>query len=133
MPKKPEPQSYEVAIYSKPELDNNEVYRVIKQIFTDIQRTQAQHAVWADWTGELLKIHYHSYEMFMPERMRDVEARSAEVIKKTVDMLKKEFKDRTGKNLKMVEQKGMADSAKEKVSLNQRFYYKSWRFYKISF
>lgn len=133
MPKKPEPQSYEVAEYSEPTLDNNEVYRVIKQIFVDIQRTQAQNAVWADWTGDLLKVHYHSYEMFMPEKMREVEARADEIFKNTVKMIKKEFKDRTGATLKLVEQKELADSAREKVSMNQRFYFKAWRFYKISF
>ena len=133
MPKKPEPQSYEIAEYSEPELDNNEAYRVIKQIFVDIQRGQAQNAVWADWTGDMLKIHYHSYEMFLPENIRQIEERADEIIKNTVKMIKKEFKDRTGKALKLVEQKDMADSAREKVSLNQRFYFKAWRFYKISF
>ena len=133
MPKKPEPQSYEIAEYSEPELDNNEAYRVIKQIFVDIQRGQAQNAVWADWTGDMLKIHYHSYEMFLPENIRQIEERADEIIKNTVKMIKKEFKDRTGKALKLVEQKDMVDSAREKVSLNQRFYFKAWRFYKISF
>ena len=133
MPKKPVAQSYEVAEYSEPALDNNEAYRVIKQIFTDIQRTQAQHSVWADWTGDMIKVHYHSYESFMPEKMRDVEARADEIFKNTVKMMKKEFKDRTGATLKLVEQKEMSDSAREKVSLNSRFYFKAWRFYKISF
>lgn len=133
MPKKPVAQSYEVAEYSKPALDNNEAYRVIKQIFVDIQRTQAQHAVSADWTGEMLKIKYMSYEMFMPEKMRDVEARADEIFKQTVKLIKKEFKERTGATLKLVEQKEMGDSAREKVSLNQRFYFKAWRFYIISF
>lgn len=133
MAKKPEPQTYEVAEYSEPTLDNNTAYRVIKQIFVDVQRTQAQYAVGADWTGDMLKIKYHSYEMFMPERMREVEARAEEVFKQTVKMLKAEFKDRTGATLKLVEDKSKADSSREKVSLNQRFYFKAWRYYKISF
>ena len=127
MPKTVEPQGWEIAAYSEPELDNNGAYRVIKQIFVDIQRGQSQNAVWADWTGDMLKIHYHSYEMFMPERMKEISARSEEVFKQTVKMLKKEFKDRTGKTLKLVEEKEFADSACEKVSLNQRFYYKIGR------
>ena len=133
MAKKPEPQSYEVAEYSEPALDNNTAFRVIKQIFVDVQRTQAQYAVGADWAGDMLKIKYHSYEMFMPERMAEVEARSEEVFKQTVKMLKAEFKTRTGATLKLVEDKSKADSSREKVSLNQRFYYKAWRYYKISF
>jgi len=133
MPKKPEAQSFEVAEYSEPALDNQEVYSVIKQVFVDMQRTQSQHAVWADWSGDMLKIHYHSFEAFMPEKMRDVEQRANEIITNTVKILKKEFKERTGKTLKLADQKEMADSAREKVSLNQRYYYKAWRFYKISF
>ena len=133
MPKKPVAQSYEVAEYSESALDNNEAYRVIKQVFVDIQRTQAQHAIGADWTGDMLKIKYMSYEMFMPEKMREVEQRADEIFKNTVKMLKKEFKDRTGATLKLVEQKEMGDSSREKVSLNQRYYFKAWRFYKISF
>ena len=133
MPKKPEPQSYEVTEYSTPELDSAGAFRVIKQIFTDVQRTQAQFAVSADWTGDLLKIKYHSYEMFLPERIAEIEKRANEVFTMTVKMLKKEFKDRTGATLKLTEKKGMGDSSREKVSLNQRFYYKAWRFYDISF
>lgn len=133
MAKKPEQQSYEVAEYSTPALDNETAHRVIKQIFMDVQRTQAQYAVWADWTGDMIKIHYHSYEMFVPEKMREIEARAEEIIKLTVKTLKKEFKDRTGVTLKLVEQKELGDSALEKVSLNIRFYLKVWKFYKISF
>ena len=130
---KPEAKTYEIAEYSPPELDAAGAYGVVKQIFSEIQRTQAQHAVWADMSGDKLKIHYHSYEMFLPERIKDVHARSETIINETVKMLKSEFKARTGKALKLKENKELADYTTEKVSLNQRFYFKSWRFYTYSF
>ena len=133
MAKKQEPQTYEVAEYSDPALDINTAFAAIKQIFTDVGRKSSQFAVWADWTGDMLKVHYHSYEMFLPEKMREVEDRAAEVFKNTEKLLKKEFKERTGSVLKLTPQKELSDSSREKVSLNQRFYFKAWRFYKISF
>lgn len=126
-------QSYEVAEYSKPELDTAQAYGVVKQIFFEIQRTQAQYSIWADWSGDKVKIHYHSYEMFLPERISEIQERSRVLLDETVKMLKKEFKARTGHTLKLVEDKTLSDYTMEKVSLNQRYYYKAWRFYTVSF
>jgi len=130
---KPVAQSYEVAEYSKPELDTAQAYGVIKQIFSEFCRDQSKYAVWADWTGNKVKIHYHSYEMFLPERMKDVHETAKTILDETVKMLKREFKARTGKALKLVENKDLSDYTTEKVSLNQRYYYKAWRFYTVSF
>ena len=130
---KTEPKTFEITEYSPAVLDMNTAFKTIKQIFSEYARGPAKHAVWVDMSGDKLKLHYHSYEMFLPERMREIEERADEIIKNTVKMMKKEFKDRTGATLKLVEQKELADSAREKVSLNQRFYFKAWRFFKISF
>ena len=41
---KPTYQSFEVAEYSSPELDAAQAYGVIRQIFTEFEKTQARYA-----------------------------------------------------------------------------------------
>ena len=129
---KPTFQSFEVSEYSDPELDSSQAYGVIRQIFSEMRKVP-RFSVWADWTGSMLKIHHNSYEAFLPERIQEVQAESKIVMDEAVKTLKKEFKARTGKTLKLSENKEMADYSMEKVSLNMRFMFKSWRFYSISF
>lgn len=128
-----EPQTFEVAGYSDVEFGMAEAQRVIAQIFKDIERDCPAHAVWGDFTGDQLKVHYMTYVMHLPSRTKQVEEEAEEVFKQTVSHVKKEFKARTGKVLKLKEQRDLAGHAAEKVSLNQRFYYKAWCFYQISF
>lgn len=130
---KQEAQSFEVAPYSDVEFGIAEAQKVIAQIFRDIVRDAPAHAVWADLTGDTLKIHYHTYVMHLPSRRKLIAEEANDVFKQTVAYLKKEFKARTGKALKLSEQKELANDAVEKVSLNERYYYKAWRFYKLGF
>jgi hypothetical protein len=135
MPKKPEAQSYEIAEYSPPVLDVNTAYKAIRQIFVEMKGNgnSAQAAVWADMSGDKLKIHYHSYEMHLPTRLRDVTQQSNEILNETIKLLKKEFKVKTGATLKLAEDKNLGNYTVEKVSLNERYYYKAWRFFTVSF
>lgn len=133
MPVKTEPQSYEVTEYSDPVLDMNTAYKTIRQIFTEYARGPAKHAVWVDMSGDKLKLHYHSYEMFLPSRMKQVESESRDILDAAVRELKKEFKSRTGKSLTLKESKELGNYTVEKVSLNERYYFKCWRFYDVSF
>jgi RIO-like serine/threonine protein kinase len=128
---KQEPQTFEVAGYSDVEFGVAEAYKVIKQIFADLGRDAPAHAVWADMTGDLLKIHYHTYVINLPVHYKKVEEEANEILKRTVTHLKKEFKSRTGKALKITEQKDLANHAVEKVSLNERYYYKAWCVYSL--
>jgi hypothetical protein len=130
---KVEPKTFEVAEYSDPVLDANTAYKTVRQIFAEYARDSAQYAVWADMSGDKLKIHFNSYEMFLPTRMNQVEEQSKQILDSTVKELKNEFKKRTGKALKLVEDKELANYSVEKVSLNDRYMYKTWRFYKMSF
>lgn len=127
------PQSYEVTEYSEPALDAGLAYGAIRQIFADLIRDVPSVGVWADVSGNLLKIHYHCYEMFLPTRLHDIEASANDVLKKTVSMLKKEFRARTKHDLVLKEKKDLADRTVEKVSLNERYYYRCWRVYEMSF
>lgn len=135
MPKKPEAQSFEVAGYSDPVLDTNTAYKTIRQIFVELKGngSTAQNSVWADMSGDKLKLHYHSYEMFLPTRMKEVTDQSNTVMDETLKLLKKEFKAKTGSTLKLTEDKSLGNYAVEKVSLNERYYYKAWRFFTVSF
>ena len=130
---KPEVKSFEVAEYSEPVLDTNTAYKTIRQIFYEFAHGSAKHAVWADMSGDKLKIHYHSYEMHLPTRMKQVTDESNTILDKVVKELKAEFKKRTGSALKLSENKDLGSYAIEKVSLNERYYYKAWRFYNVSF
>lgn len=125
------PDSYEIAEYSKPELGVAESYKVIKQIVFELQRENPACAMWVDMAGDLLKIHHQAYVMFLPTRLKEIEANAAESFKKFIAHLKKEFKLRAGKDLKFSEQKDLTNYSVEKVSLNQRYMYRCWRFYKI--
>ncbi len=128
-----EPQSFEVAPYSDVGLGINEAFKVIKQIMGDLQRDAPAHAVWADMAGDKLKIHYLTYVAFLPANVKRVEEECDLVFKSTASYLKREFKARTGKALKLAEVRELANHSVEKTSLNERYYYKAWRFYDISF
>jgi hypothetical protein len=130
---KNEPQTFETTEYSPAVLDMNTAYKTIRQIFSEYARGPAKHAVWVDMSGDKLKLHYHSYEMFLPSRMKQVESESKGILDAAASELKKEFKARTGKSLKLSEQADLGNYTVEKVSLNERYYYKCWRFYDISF
>jgi len=130
---KHEPQTFETTEYSPAVLDMNTAFKTIKQIFSEYARGPAKHAVWADMSGDKLKIHYHSYEMLLPQRMQRVEEESRAILDAAAKELKKEFKTRTGKALHLKEQADLGNYTVEKVSLNERYYYRCWRFYDVSF
>lgn len=130
---KAEPQSFEVAPYSDVPFGIKEAHQVIMQVFRDLVRDCPAHAVWADVQGDLLKIHHNAYVMFLPQRIKQVEDEAKQVLDGTAKHLKAEFRTRTGKALKLAEQKELAGRSVEKVSLNERYMYKCWRFYKLSF
>jgi hypothetical protein len=133
---KPEVKSFEIAEYSPAELDTNTAYKTIRQIVSDWrheQANQSQHAVWFDYTGDKLKVHYHAYEMLLPHRLQEVERQANDIVNSAVKLMKAEFRKRTGAALQLAEVKELAGDTVEKVSLNERYVYKCWRFYTVSF
>jgi hypothetical protein len=130
MPNKPE--SFEIAEYSPPELGINETFQIIKQITEEIIKVNPTVGVWVDMSGDMLRVHYHAYEIHLPSRVKDVQAVAEETMKKYVSHLKSEFKARTKKPLDIKEKKELANYTVEKVSLNERYYYRAWRFYELS-
>jgi hypothetical protein len=130
---KKETQSFEVTQYSDVEFGIQQAHQVIIQIYKDLVRDAPAHAVWAGLVGNQLTVRYHTYTMFLPSRAKQIEEEADTVLKESVKHLKAEFKQRTGKTLKLSEQKELANHSVEKVSLNERYYYKAWRVYTISF
>lgn len=128
-----EAQSYEVAGYSDTDFGTTEAYKVIKQIFSEMARDAPAHAVRVEMTGDVLRVHYLTYVAHLPVHMKRIHEEAHDVLKNTVSFLKKEFKDRTKKTLKLKEIPELAGDAAEKVSLNERYYYKAWRCYSVDF
>lgn len=128
-----EPQGFEKTEYSKPALDANKAYQVIRQVFFDRQKANPAFGVWADMAGSELKVHYHAYEMQVPRRYAQVAEQGETALKEAVKLLKAEFKARTGSDLKLKELKDLANHTCEKVSLNERYYYRCWKVFEVSF
>jgi hypothetical protein len=134
---KNEPQTFETTEYSDPEFGVNEAHQAILQIFKDIARDQPAHAVWAKMSGDQLTINYHTYEMHLPVRMADIKSTAKTVIDESVKYLKKEFRARTDKALKLtlsggdITEQTDRNYTVQKVSLNERYYYNAWRVFTV--
>lgn len=128
-----ETNSFETTEYSDPEIGYAEAYKVIRQIMVDMIHDKPTVGMWADMSGDQLKLHYLDYVTNLPVHIKETTERAETAFKELVKHLKAEFKDRTGKTLKLVEKKESANYTVEKVSLNERYYYRAWRVYEVRF
>lgn len=125
-------ESFEVTSYSTEDANPPDyVFSVISEIIRDQVETNPSTNVRVNFTGTLMRIAYHSYEMHLPVRMKEVESNAKAALDETFKNLKKKFKERTSDTLKAVEQKDLANYTVQKVSLNERYYYVAWRFYEL--
>jgi len=124
-------ESFETTAYGKEEGPPDKVFSAIEEIIRDqVSRSPASN-VRVSFTGNLMRVSYHCYEMNLPVKMKEIEATAREVLNETFKNLKKQFKEKTGDTLKAKEQKDMANYSVQKVSLNERYYYVAWRFYEL--
>jgi len=124
-------QGFETSEYGREHVHPDKVYSVIEEIIRDqVSRSPASN-VRVSFTGNLMRIAYHCYEMHLPVKMKEIEATAKSVLDETFKNLKKQFKERTSDTLKAKEQKDMANYSVQKVSLNERYYYVAWRFYEL--
>ena len=124
-------ESFEVTEYGE---DHNIPGRdrgVIKEIVRDMERKSPAMGIQVSFTGNLMKLTHHCYEMHLPVRMKEVEANAKQCLDEAVKYIKKEFKERLKETLNIKEKKEMANTSVQKVSLNERYMYASWRFYEI--
>ncbi len=130
MAKKQSPESFEVQEYSREQLPQDK-FGAIYQIVEQLLRESPAAGCRVSFTGSLMKLTYHCYEMHLPSRMRIVEDQAKQVLNNTVNHIKKEFKKLRKETLDLKEKKEMANYSIEKVSLNERYALASWRFYEI--
>ena len=124
-------ESFEVTEYGTDHEIPGRVQGVIKEIVRDIIRTNPAVNMQVSFTGNLVKLTYHCYEMHLPVRLRNVEHSAKSALDGAAKQIKKEFKTRTGDTVKLTERKDMANTSAQKVSLNERYMYSSWRFYEL--
>ena len=127
------PESFEVQEYNDVR-EPYDTYRVLKQIVQDhgVDNPVTSHAFRVQFVGDQAKVYYTCLEVSLPHRMAEVEKQASDAHRDFLRYLKKEFKSRTKHILDIKEQKDQADYSVQKVSLNERYYYCSWRFYTIS-
>jgi hypothetical protein len=124
-------QGFEVTEYSDEQVIPGRIQGVISDIIRDQVRDIPSVGIQVSFTGNLVRLTYHSYEFHLPSSIKQVEQFAKSGLDETVKHLKKEFKVRTGETLDLKEQKDLANTSVQKVSLNERYMYSSWRFYEI--
>jgi len=131
-------QGFEIAEYDPEDLPVAEQLSVLKQIMEDRKLDPNTVSLPSEnfvmtLQGNQLRMTYHSYEMQLnhPSRIKDVEDLAEKSLNVVMKFLKKEFKSRTKKVLSVKELKDKRDYAVNKVSLNERYYFTSWRVYSI--
>lgn len=130
MAKPVKPESFEVTEYGE-DADSFDKYSVIMQVMSELERDMPSAGIRASLTGNLLRLHYHCYEMFAVPRLKEIELASNDSLNNAVKHLKKEFKVKTGKVLDIKEDKSKRDYTVQKVSLNERYYLVYWRVFEI--
>ena len=125
-------QGFEVAPYSDVGFGPYEAFKVIKQIVWDLVRDTPAHSVRVDWVGDKLRVTFQTFVALYPYHKNRVDEEAMEVQKSMAAYLKKEFKVRTKKALKLKEVKELGNDSVQKTSLNERYIYTCWKFYDIS-
>lgn len=124
-------ESFEVTEYGTDHEIPGRVQGQIKEIVQEMVRKNPAAGTQVTFVGNLAKFTYHCYEMHLPVRQKEVEHAAKSALDETVKHVKKEFKNRTGSDVKLTERKDMANTSVHKVSLNERYMYSSWRFYEL--
>lgn len=124
-------ESFEVTEYGTKHQLPDRVRGAIVEILQDRFSKNPAANVRVSFTGNLMKLTYHCYEMLLPTRMRDAEHSAKSYLDDALKAIKKEVKDRAGELPKFSEKKDMANYSVQKASLNERYMYSSWRFYEL--
>lgn len=104
---------------------------LIAQITEDIVSTHPGYGIRVKFNGNQAIVTYHCWEISLPSRVKDVEHTADTFLNSYVKELKKQYKDQSGHTLKFKEIKDMRSISSEKVSLNDRYYFKSTRIFEF--
>lgn len=126
------PESFEVQEYNDVK-EPYQTFQTIKQIVSDkkVDQHNTSVAFKVDFLGDVLRIQLTLFEMHLPQRMKEVQDIAFKLHKSYLSELKKEFKKRVKRDLKLKEIKEKADHTVQKVSLNERYYYTCWHLYEM--
>lgn len=135
MAKQKEPESFEVTEYEGLDGDNDDtafVTSVISQVVEEKVKEDPTIGCRLHFCDGGVRFTVHSYEMHLPRRVKEVEERAHKFLDEMLKYVKKEIKGRAGRSIDFKEDKDKRGHSVEKVSLNERYYYITWRFYEIS-
>lgn len=105
---------------------------VINQVTEDMISDHAGYGFKVKFQGEdEMVVTYHSFEMDLPQRAQQVEEQAERFLRSYEKRLKRDYKSYCGKTLKFKELKDQRAGSVEKVSLNNRYYFRSSRTYKL--
>lgn len=126
-------EGFEIAEYSgEPPLDQK--YSVLEQILQDRHNegpNNPSENIRMKFTGDMLQLFFHCYEVGLPYKIKEIEVRADDALNDALKYLKKEYKVRTSRALSVTEKKELRNTSAQKASLNERYYYLSWRFYEL--
>ncbi len=127
------PEGFEITEYGQDHEIPGRVQGVILEIIEAMTQENPALGVRVTFTGSLMRLTYSSYEMFLSQqgRIQEVQRICKMTLDEAVKVLKKEFKSKAGETLSISEKKEMANYDVQKVSLNERYVFSSWRFYEI--
>jgi len=126
----PNVESYEVQ--GTPYEQTADKTAMINQITEDMISDHAGYGFKVKFhNGNQMTVTYHCFEIDLPSRIKEVDAQAETYLKEYEKRLKADFKSRTRSALKLKERKAERCGSVEKVSLNNRYYYRSSRTYEL--
>ncbi len=138
MPKRPEPESFEVTEYDPDDLPEAEKLAAVKQAVQDYKNDPEitkipSGGVQLHIQGDRVKLVYHCYDMHLSDhlRLQEVERQCEQHLTDALKGIKKKYKEITRKALSLKELKDLRDYSVQKVSLNERYYATFWRVYSL--
>lgn len=126
-------QGFEITDYSEEHELPDHIRSCITEIIAQRVSESPSINIRVTFTGSLMRVTYHSYEMLLNnhQRMQEVDRYAKKALDEAVKELKSEVKKRIGETLKITEKKEMANFSVQKVNLNERYMYSAWRFYEM--
>ena len=119
-------------VQGTPYLQEKDRNALINQINEELIAGSPSYGYRVRFESDHVTVTYHCFEMDLPLRIKIVDEQSEKLLRDWEKHIKKEFKARGGGSLKLKEDKKLRNYSVEKVSLNNRYYFRSSRTYDLS-
>lgn len=123
-------ESFEVTEYDTDERPDS-LLSAIHQTADELKSETPNYGVIISTAGNTVKVLYHGYEMNLPVRIKQIQELAEDALKKAINELKKGVKKKGVKGFDLKELKDKAGSSSERVSLNERYYFRLWRVFEV--